>query len=81
MSGIINCARVCFVFYREAYITCIYLFEIDNPHLYFLQMGFAGCLRNRYNSHIICCGSSLLWGFEMFSTAPKRFEYHIILNS
>lgn len=43
-------------------------------------MGFAGCLHNRYNSHTICCGSSPLWGFEMFSTAPKRFEYHMILN-
>lgn len=67
------CASVsCFIKKR-----IIYLFDIDKLH--FLQMGVVNCLRNRYIGHNFCC-SILLWAFKMFSTAPKRFEFCIILN-
>lgn len=79
MSGIIKCARVSSFFKRSIY-KIIYLHDIDKLQLYFLQNGFADCLSNRYISHNFCCGI-LLWAFKMFSTAPKRFEYRIILNS
>lgn len=78
------CKSLRLLFYNEACITCNYLFKIDKLQLYFLQMAFADCICNRFNSHIICCGIFLLWRFEMLSTAPKRFEYHkhvyVILN-